>query len=105
MTSNVGVVEIKSCNNAEFGVIERWSAEHSIVGANIGANPIPGEIIRIGIDSILQCLKTNVGLSEPLIGKGYDEVEFILEIIRKVAIFRWQGQELAPSYKGSFGIG
>lgn len=98
------MVEVNARNNAELGVVERGSAEHTVVGANIGSSPIAGEVIGVRIDGVLQCLKANVGLPEPLVGEGYDKVKFIFEIVGKVAIFRWHGQELPPSYEGNFGI-
>lgn len=82
------MVKVNTSNDAEFWVVKRRSAEDSGVGANIGTNPIAGEVIGVGIDGILESLKGNVGFSESFIGESNDEVELVFEVIRKVTILR-----------------
>jgi hypothetical protein len=97
------VVKINTSNNAQFGVIKGWSTKDSVICTNISTSPIAGCVKWVRVDGLFQCLKRDVSFSEPFIGKGHDNVDLIFKVTGKITIF-WEGQELAASNEGSFGI-
>lgn len=85
--SNVSMVEINTSNHLHLGVIERGSAEDSIIGTHISTNPVAGRVKWVRIDSLLPCLKSNVSSPEPLVFKSHVKVDLRLVVIGKIAIF------------------
>lgn len=97
------MVDINASNNGQGGVIKSWSAENTGVGTDVGTNPVGGGLERIGVNSILPCLKANVGPPEARTGKGETEINLELESVGEFAVLV-ESQELTPGDEGSLGI-
>lgn len=86
VTGDVGMVEVNSGDDFEFGVVESRGAENSGVGTDIGADPIGCGVERVGINGLLPGLKGDESPSEPGIGKGFSDHNFGLVIVRQIII-------------------
>lgn len=56
VSGDVAVVEVDAGDGTDLGIIERRSAENSGVIADIGSDPVSGEIVGIGENGFLPCL-------------------------------------------------
>lgn len=66
---NVAVVEVDAGDDGERSVPRERGAEHPLVAADIGSDPVSGEVERIRNDSRLPCLQGNVGVAKVGVGE------------------------------------
>lgn len=104
MASNVGMVQVQTGHNGQFFIVKRRCTEDPFVGANIFTFPIDCEAKRVGEDGLLQGLKSNISVFEPVVFKFELGIHLNLIVFRKVTAL-WESQELAVSYEGDFSIG
>lgn len=68
---DVGVVEVDAGDNGEGRVGGGGGAENAEVGADIGADPVAGQVLGVGEDGRpLPRLQGNIGLPEPRVGES-----------------------------------
>jgi len=65
--SNVCIVQINASNHKLGGIMKGRSTIHTIVRANIFTYPVAGDVQRVGINGLLPCLKSNMGLLQSFI--------------------------------------
>lgn len=70
VAGEVTVVEVDASDDSEGGVGGERGAEDAGVVADGGADPVAGEVHRIGDDGELPCLEGNVGVTEAGVGEG-----------------------------------
>lgn len=71
VASEVDVVEVDASDDGEGGVGRGGGAEDAVVGADIGAVPVGGEVGGVGVDGGgLPGLEGDVGLAESGVGEG-----------------------------------
>ena len=104
MSCNVCMVEIYAGHHVQARVVECRSAEHPFVGTNILPYPVSGEVKRVGKNSSLLRLESDVSPLEPVIFKFEIGVDLNLVVVWEVAILR-ERSELAMGYVSGFGIG
>lgn len=67
---DVRVVEVDAGDDAQGGVGRRRGAVYAEVGADAGADPVAGQVLRVREDGrLLPRLKGNVGLPKPRVGE------------------------------------
>ena len=72
------MVEINAGDDSDVRIVWRRSAEYSDVVADIGSDPVSGEIERIREDRCFPGLESNVGRSEIRIRKFEARIYFHL---------------------------
>lgn len=61
VSSNVPMVEVDSCNDIDRRVVQGRCAEDPIVGTDVGADPVKGEVVWVRVDGFLPSLESYVG--------------------------------------------
>lgn len=103
--SDITVVDINTSNNFQCWVIKSRSTENSIVGTNIGTDPISRYVKRVRVDSDLPRLKCNVCALKPGIWKREaPQANFKLVVVRQISM-TMESQQLATGNEGCLGIG
>lgn len=100
---DVGVVEVDSGNCTDPRVVERRSTENSGVVADVGSDPVVGEIERIRENGLFPSLESYVGTSESRVFEGQRRVDG--DILSAVAELVAVVQELPLSDEPDFMVG
>ncbi|CAA7403051.1 unnamed protein product [Spirodela intermedia] len=100
---DVPVVEIYAGDHGDVPVIERRGAEHAGVLADAGSDPVAGQIERIGEDSLLPGLESNVGGAEARVWEeqGGIDSNLLSAVAKLVAVV----EELPLPDEAGLGIG
>lgn len=67
---DVAVVEVDAGDGEDGRVVERVGAEHAGVVADVGSDPVAGDVQGVGDDGLFQGLEGNVGGAEAGVGEG-----------------------------------
>ena len=78
MTRDVGAVKVNSGDHLRGRVIQSGRAEDAVIGADVGAHPVAGEVKRIGDEDGLPCVESNV--SAPEARAADDDVDLDVEL-------------------------
>jgi hypothetical protein len=83
---DVAAVEVDPRDHRRVRVVQRLRARHAEVGAHVGAAPVAGEVLRVGVDGAAQGLQRDVRAAEAVVGEGHVHADVELEVVREVAV-------------------
>ncbi|KAG9453379.1 hypothetical protein H6P81_006283 [Aristolochia fimbriata] len=85
VAGDVGAVEVDAGDDHRRRVVQGLGAEDAVVGAHVGADPVAGEVVRVGVDRMFQSLEGLVGPLQAGVGERQEEVHVVLEVVGEFA--------------------
>lgn len=71
VSGDILMIEVNSCDDVDRRVIKGPCTKDPVVGTDIRANPVAGEIFWVRVDGPLPGLESNVGSLQPGVFDGY----------------------------------
>jgi hypothetical protein len=83
---DVGGVHVERRDGALRLVVQRRDAEHAVVGAHVGADPVAGEVVGVGVDRVLERLQRLVRGEEARVGDLDVDVDVDVDVVGRVVV-------------------